>query len=576
MAMQIRKLTLTQFRGFKTFEWRPHPGVNCLIGPGDAGKSSILDAVALALIPAPPPPAVESDYHGRIVEDGFRIDLVVGGLSAPIRAGFYDRITGWDASSGVVVDAPTEGLEEIIQVRLTGTPDLELQHTLVTPNGTEETFGAAKRQQFGLCLFRSGRTGGRDFRMSRGSLLQRMLGHDELRGLATQAMREAAHTLAPPPPIAERLASLHDQMESAGVQGDLSLGLLSSPGANVLANIGLFAGDPEDDALPLAYRGQGTQQIAAFVLARALAREQPIVVLDELEVALEPYRQRQLVRELRELMGVSGQAFISTHSPAVIDELDVEDLVRVEPAATAGIPATPRVFGGAVASLKQDDPEAFLCRIPVICEGATEVGLLEELLGSFAAAEHVSLDALGVRLVDGGGQPRALSLAEELMASGMEIGVFLDDETEFSGRRAKLAASGACAAGLSAGRCTEVAVAASVSLDALKELLKHPGSDGSNPYDRRIQRVTERLGKQGRPTLAELVEEHGEALVRKAVGEAAHASPGWFKSREGGRLLGQFLVVAEGGDAVIGDIKSLWLELSDRLQLGRSSSPSQS
>jgi predicted ATP-dependent endonuclease of OLD family len=42
---RIRKIEIQNFRGIKELAWLPSAGINCLIGPGDSGKSSILDAV---------------------------------------------------------------------------------------------------------------------------------------------------------------------------------------------------------------------------------------------------------------------------------------------------------------------------------------------------------------------------------------------------------------------------------------------------------------------------------------------------------------------------------------------------
>jgi putative ATP-dependent endonuclease of the OLD family len=46
---RIRQIDIKNFRSIKAFTWLPSPGINCLIGPGDSGKSSILDAIDSAL-----------------------------------------------------------------------------------------------------------------------------------------------------------------------------------------------------------------------------------------------------------------------------------------------------------------------------------------------------------------------------------------------------------------------------------------------------------------------------------------------------------------------------------------------
>ena len=46
---RIRRLIISNFRSIQALDWVPAPGINCLIGPGDSGKSSILDAIDLCV-----------------------------------------------------------------------------------------------------------------------------------------------------------------------------------------------------------------------------------------------------------------------------------------------------------------------------------------------------------------------------------------------------------------------------------------------------------------------------------------------------------------------------------------------
>ncbi|WP_311769311.1 MULTISPECIES: AAA family ATPase [Burkholderia] len=46
---RVRRLEIRNFRSLQTLDWTPSNGVNCLIGPGDSGKSIILDAIDLCL-----------------------------------------------------------------------------------------------------------------------------------------------------------------------------------------------------------------------------------------------------------------------------------------------------------------------------------------------------------------------------------------------------------------------------------------------------------------------------------------------------------------------------------------------
>ncbi|WP_268877133.1 ATP-binding protein [Derxia lacustris] len=42
-------MQICNFRSVKALAWAPSAGINCLVGSGDSGKSTILDAIDLCL-----------------------------------------------------------------------------------------------------------------------------------------------------------------------------------------------------------------------------------------------------------------------------------------------------------------------------------------------------------------------------------------------------------------------------------------------------------------------------------------------------------------------------------------------
>ncbi len=51
MSSQIRRLNIQRFRGIELLTWKPSEGLNIILGGGDVGKSTILDAIGLLLYP---------------------------------------------------------------------------------------------------------------------------------------------------------------------------------------------------------------------------------------------------------------------------------------------------------------------------------------------------------------------------------------------------------------------------------------------------------------------------------------------------------------------------------------------
>jgi len=74
---QIRRLSIERFRGIESLTWNPDAGVNVVLGGGDAGKSTILDAISLLLHPSNTFTLTEADYWRRDVEKEFCIEAVM-------------------------------------------------------------------------------------------------------------------------------------------------------------------------------------------------------------------------------------------------------------------------------------------------------------------------------------------------------------------------------------------------------------------------------------------------------------------------------------------------------------------
>lgn len=550
--MQVRWLELRRFRRFETFTWVPSPGVNCIIGPGNSGKSALLDALTLLLSPSPGRPASEADYLLRQVEHGFEVEAWLGCLTPELEGLVRPpALWGWRGPTEPPRTAPVDS-EPVLRVLVRGTPDLEIEHRLLTTDGGELPFSADNRRRVGLLHMGELRDTLRDLRMARGSLLERSLGREELRGAAAQAVREASDAMTLPQEVGARLSDLLALFRHEGVTDrDLSLQLLAPPGQNLLGMLGLSA-ESEGTHLPFAYAGQGTQRLAVFALATALASRQPIAVIDELEVGLEPYRQRRLIARLRDLVGDKGQAFITTHSSTVLAALRAAELRRVhweyEKTEHEETPADPprlrpriTALGEEVARMKADDPEALLCRLPVVCEGSTESILLDDQLRARARQVGLDLDALGIRLVDGRGQPNALTLADALRHAGMAIGAFLDEESKCQGRRQRLRDDTRTIYGSFApARCTELALAEHCTIAELDALIDVHDPDSQGIGVSRRQQLGDDVNRPGVVRLDALAGEFDEDKLRQAWGETAHRR-GWFKQRTNARALATHL-----------------------------------
>jgi putative ATP-dependent endonuclease of OLD family len=65
---RIRIVEIKNFRAINELRFVPTEGVNCFIGPGDSGKSSILDAIDLCLGARRTAPFCDTDFHNLNVD----------------------------------------------------------------------------------------------------------------------------------------------------------------------------------------------------------------------------------------------------------------------------------------------------------------------------------------------------------------------------------------------------------------------------------------------------------------------------------------------------------------------------
>lgn len=82
---RIRKIEIKNFRCIQAFEWAPSAGVNCLVGPGDTGKSTLLDAIELCLGARRNLTFADTDFYKLDVETPIMISLTLGALDDTLK-----------------------------------------------------------------------------------------------------------------------------------------------------------------------------------------------------------------------------------------------------------------------------------------------------------------------------------------------------------------------------------------------------------------------------------------------------------------------------------------------------------
>lgn len=537
----IYHLGIERFRCIETLSWHPTKGVNLILGGGDVGKTTILDAIGLLLSPTNPPTLADTDYHDRAIQAGFAVEAIV---SLPSESGINQQTKPswpwkWNGTDAVVPRIDSEdGIkgEPVYRLRVRGTEDLELAYEIVQPDGSTDNLSVGLRRSIGLVRLSGDDRNDRDLRLVQGSALDRLLSDKALRSrLASElAKSDVAEQLTDD--AKQALKALDQVFKAKKLPDELDLAITGGQGLSITALIGLTA-KQGGVQLPLASWGSGTRRFAALAIAEQNQGETPITLVDEVERGLEPYRQRVLMANL---LGGKSQVFVTTHSPSAISAASGASLWYIDHAGKIGPLASAEITRH-----HKSDPETFLARLAVVAEGSTEFGfvtaLLEKAFGS-------SLLQHGVHVTDGGGHVTTLGLLEALAGGGLRFGGFADDEGQHPTRWQNLAQKLDKLLFRWRSGCIEENVIGALPDEKIEAFLTDPEDEKTGI---RLRTMADRLGIQEKE-FATIKAKAGSGLKTlileaalgtvpqdKAAEKKQYQSHGqtWFKTRAGGREL---------------------------------------
>ena len=488
--MQIRQLKVSNFRGISTLNWKPGATFCCLIGPGDSGKSSILDAVE-AVISSRWFSFSESDFTGCDTSAPIVIETTVGELSKALKSderfGLY--IQGWTPDNELH-DEPEDGDEPVLTVRLTVDATMEPVWELVCDRtGDPRVLSNRDRTLFGLV-----RLAGDDARQlawGQGSVLSRLTGdNDEAASRLADAYRSARASAK-----LHEISALTDAAEAAEkfakglgayVEGTYGPGL-------ELGRSGLSSGSIalHDDGVPLRLAGLGSRRLATLALQKSAIKEGAIVLVDEIEHGLEPHRIIGAIARLKAdqtqaaAMNKSvGQVLLTTHSDTALSESGPEALrvvKRTRPGRAVEV-VTPESLE-TMRVLLRFTPKALFAHRILVCEGYTEVGLLLGLR-EFWPNRHDGkpIEHQGSAIADGNGS-QACTMALSLAKLGFTTALYRDSDDALNAQQiADLAAASIPVFEYGGGIYTEQAIFTAASDADVARLLNYAREERGDDF----------------------------------------------------------------------------------------------
>ncbi len=433
---RIRHILIENFRGIKNFEWFPSPGINCLVGAGDSGKSTVLDAIDCCLGARRSIPYNDADFFEMDVSNPIKILVTLGELDDALKTldGYGLYVRGFDPKLKKLEEEPDHDLETALTVQLTVTNNLEAEWSLVSERAKEQDLrrdlGWGDRAK--IAPTRIGTMADHHLGWGRGSVLNRL---SEERADASTALAQAARDVRKTfgdqaeKQLEQTIKIVEATARELGIStGDLKA-MLDVHSASLTGNTVCLH---DEAGVPLRKLGIGSARLLVAGLQRKASKESAILIADELEHGLEPHRIIRLIDSLGAKESKPPlQVFMATHSPVVLRELSGDQIALLKPLPDRHEVKIPGCSDEIQGTLRLY-PEAFLALSILVCEGASEVGLIRGIDQYRVEKGRQSLSALGGCLIDcGGGQPeRLFTRAAAFGSLGYRTAILRDNDTQ--------------------------------------------------------------------------------------------------------------------------------------------------
>lgn len=560
-AAVIKKLHIERFRGIEKLEWKPSSTVNLLIGGGDAGKSTVLDAIGLLLSPTNSVMLSEADYWNKNTGDEF---LIKAFLSLPVDTDInQQRALAWpwewngeEAVSPALAEGDDEAdnpEEPVYCLQARGTADLEIVWEIKQPNDEVNQLSTALRRSIGVVRLSNDDRNDRDLRLVYGSALDRLLADQGLRARIGQEVSTIDLHAKLTKDAQKSLSTLDKTLKDESLPHTLDIGLTSSQGLSIGALVGLLAQKNDDVVLPLSSWGAGTRRMTTLKIAAATQANTRITVFDELERGLEPYRIGRLVKALEE---DKTQSFVTTHSPVVVQSATKSQLWYMDVKGGVG-----ELTHKKIRAHQTRSPLTFLSKLVVVCEGLTEVGVLNFLLEKSIDGHYADH---GIYLADGEGNSTARDLLEALSKAGLLFAGFTDDEGDSPERWANLKASMGDMLLKWPNGNTEENIINTIADAHLEALIEDEAGEKTGVRKRHLAdrlSIAENDMESIRTELAQQGKDLKTLIIAAASGNCDDAPDGkskewkkhgqhWFKSEAGGRELAAKMIKFDAWNAL--------------------------
>lgn len=538
---KVVQLEIHHFRKFEDYSCTfGRTNLVCLIGRGDSGKTTILEALSYVLSPSRILPISDYDFSGCKIEDPIRIRAVVVDFDEVLlrsdKYGYYQ--SAWDCGANVLCDIQKDGAIPALVVEFSVDSSLEPKWEIENQvSGERKPVGFKDRALLNATLISDFIN--RHFAWSNGSPLT-TLTHEGGERINLGALQEISRSVRD---SAENVSfgNFDDVLSKVGEKAaEYGLETGNLVPAFDVKQMAIREGAVclhDQDRLPLRLRGKGSKRLLSAAIQSSVTGDTGITLIDEVEQGLEPDRVRSFVHKL--MQRTAGQVFLTTHSQNVLVEVNAENVFWVRGGDSAY--NIPRDHQGIVRSL----PAAFFGKRIILCEGKTEVGFCKGLDEFLDEKGKNTLARSGVVLVIGRGN-NFKPYADAFLDMGVRIMLFCDsDNDEQNEWKKDLSERGVQIVSWKRGESIEEAVVNELPDAGVKSFLNRAlGLIAGGTPDVAMQDICNAVRASGATDDANTLFEVGVfgSALRKCIGKAAKGPKGrWFKSEPGGAALARLV-----------------------------------
>lgn len=423
---KIYSLKIENFRGIQSFEQVfGTTNLVCILGRGDSGKTTILEAISLVLSPSWNQTFIDSDFFNCEIENPIVIEATLFDLPAALmteaKYGLHKR--GLSAS-GAVNDVVEDSDIDLLTIRLTVEKDLEPQWMVINGRLNQAPIDIKASDRAQLNVFYVSDYIDRHFSWNRGTPLYSLLKADQPASGTTDAMIEALRDakakidqepFAHLQTVTERIILSAEKfgLDISGTSTTVDLKDLTIKDGRICLH---------DGSVPFRLKGKGSKRLISIAVQMELANTGGIILIDEIEQGLEPDRAKHLARTLK--AHDTGQVFLTTHSRDVLVELTTDNLFRLQKG-NAGL----KTYSPELQHVIYDHPEAFFADKVLICEGDTEIGITRGIDRHRIGKDLSPMTSRGVVYADGIGSG-IVNTTNGFLNAGYEVALFCDSDVE--------------------------------------------------------------------------------------------------------------------------------------------------